>query len=196
MTPDLAQIRPAAAEIAATSSMRGDALQLYVRAESATFSSDTRILVHADTLKQHGLATGAYVVLMREEERIFAGKAWPAFELPKNAVSVPDVLAAPVSLRTGDSVSIHAVEQSSKRPPGTFASQVATALHVSITPLHAQEPTALLQSMLDCIIKHTIGEACVLLPCSRVSRHRSSGPGRALAGQIPGCHVRCVLYRC
>ena len=84
----------------------GDALHAYVRGGGASFAVDTRVLVHADTLKQLGVATGAHVLVRQAGRTLFAGAAWPGFELPDACVSVPALLAAPAQLATGARVSL------------------------------------------------------------------------------------------
>lgn len=80
---------------------------LYVRPGAPSFSVDTRILVHAPTLKAHGLTTGGLVAVCAPNgHRLFAGTAWPSFDVPDATVSVPHMLAAGAHLESGARVRV------------------------------------------------------------------------------------------
>lgn len=80
---------------------------LYVRPGAPSFSVDTRILVHAPTLKAAGLTTGGLVAVCAPNgHRLFAGTAWPSFDVPDATVSVPHMLAAGAHIESGARVRV------------------------------------------------------------------------------------------
>ncbi|PKI84950.1 AAA+-type ATPase [Malassezia vespertilionis] len=129
-------------------------LTVLVRGGDSGLAADTRILVQSDAMKQRGFVTGAHVALRRTQTTLFAGTAWPAFDLEKDQVSVPMMLAAPAGLRDGEKVQLSML--SVARQDGF----VAQSLAVDLVRVAEKNPapdmaSALLQELLRTILLHT-----------------------------------------
>lgn len=120
-------------------------LQVTVRGAGASLAADARILVHGDTLKKLKIATGAHVVV-HKDAALFAGTAWPAFDLAAHTVSLPAMLAVPAGLADGDKVDVERV--ATAKHDGL----VAQRLRASIDEVKDD----LLQTLLRTVLLHTI----------------------------------------
>ncbi|WFD34591.1 AAA+-type ATPase [Malassezia cuniculi] len=132
------------------------ALVLYVRPGAPSFSVDTRILVHAGTLKARHIATGSHIVVTAGH-RLFGGTAWPSFDLPDATVSVPHMLAHGAKVETGARVDIAAV-----RPPGKGSKGVTSCpAHTLRMNVSGDSSTAV--ALLEAVIQHLVVDMGVVV---------------------------------
>ena len=133
------------------------ALVAYVRPGAPSFSVDTRILIHAGTLKARGIATGSHV-LVSAGRRLFAGTAWPSFEVPDATVSVPHMLAHGARLSTGARVTVDAVPPAGRGARGGVSSRLAHSLR-----LHVAGDDAAALPLLEAVLQHLVCDMGIVL---------------------------------